>query len=200
MTITARSSLGSVAIQVGDALRRHRIRAILTGGACASLHSGGAYYSVDMDFILLGHVTQAALDAAMGSVGFKRKGDRYLHPRAPFYVEFPRGPLAIGGDYRIKPVEHRLRSARALVLSPTDSCRDRLAAFYHWNDRQSLTVAVSIALRNRVNLAAIRRWSIAEGAGGRFDEFLADLRAARGERSRRTRSGPRFLDSSPRHG
>lgn len=191
MSITARSSLSSVALQVGDALRRHGIRAVLTGGACASLHSGGTYYSVDMDFILLGHVTQATLDAAMGSVGFKRTGDRYLHPRARFYVEFPRGPLAIGGDYHITPVERRRGRARALVLSPTDSCRDRLAAFYHWNDRQSLAVAVSIALRNRVNLAAIRRWTVTEGAGSRFDEFLAELRAARRRRSRRLPSGPR---------
>ncbi len=179
MTPTERSSLSSVAIQVGEALRRHGIRAVLTGGACASVHSGGAYHSVDMDFILLRPVTQAALDAAMHSVGFRRKGDRYLHPRARFYVEFPRGPLAIGGDHRIRPVEHRRQRARALVLSPTDSCRDRLAAFYHWHDRQSLAVAVSIALRNRLNLARIRRWSIAEGAAPAFDEFLAALRAAR---------------------
>jgi hypothetical protein len=188
VSITARSSLGSVAAQVGDALRRHGIRAVLTGGACASLHSGGAYYSVDMDFILLGHVTQAALDAALGSVGFRRSGDRYLHPRARFYVEFPRGPLAIGGDYHIRPVEHRLRRARVLALSPTDSCRDRLAAFYHWNGRQSLAVAVSIALRNRVKLAAIRRWSVTAGAEHRFDEFLAELRAARGKRYRPVRT------------
>ena len=73
MSITARSSLSSAAIQVGNALRRHGIRAVLTGGACASLHCGGAYVSADMDFILLGHVTQAALDAAMGSVGFRRR-------------------------------------------------------------------------------------------------------------------------------
>ena len=184
MSITARSSLRSVAVQVGGALRRHRIRAVLTGGACASLHSGGAYSSVDMDFILLGDVAQAALDAAMRSVGFRRKGDRYVHAHVRFYVEFPRGPLAIGGDYRIRPVEHG-RRPRALVLSPTDSCRDRLAAFYHWNDRQSLTVAVSIALRNRVNMGAIRHWSIAEGAERQFEEFLAELKIARGKRSAR---------------
>ena len=178
MRITARSTLRSVAMQVGDALRRHRIPAVLTGGACASLHSGGAYVSVDMDFILLGHVTQPALDAAMGAVGFRRSGDRYLHRHARFYVEVPRGPLAVGGDSRIG-------RARALALSPTDSCRDRLAAFYHWNDRQSLAVAVSIALHNRVNLAAIRRWSVAEGAAGQLDEFLRELRQARAPRTRR---------------
>jgi hypothetical protein len=132
-----------------------------------------------MDFILLRSVAQAELDAALRSIGFRRRGDRYLHPRTRFYVEFPRGPLAIGGDYRIRPVEHRRRDRRALVLSPTDSCRDRLAAFYHWNDRQSLAGAVSIALVNRLNLATIRRWSTTEGAEAGFEEFLAALRSAR---------------------
>jgi hypothetical protein len=60
------------------------------------------------------------------------------------------------------------------MLSATDSCRDRLAAFYHWGDRQSLTVAAWIAGRNRVGMAALRRWSAAEGAADRFQEFVAE--------------------------
>jgi hypothetical protein len=168
-----------VAATVGDALRRHGIRAVLTGGACASLYTKGAYQSVDVDFILVGPVTQAAFDAAMASVGFARRGDRYVHPRVRFYVEFPRGPLAIGDDYRIDPVERRTRYGRFLALSATDSCRDRLAAYYHWNDRQSLEVAVGIALWNRVSLATLERWSVGEGFGTRFAEFAAELKRAR---------------------
>jgi len=174
-------------VLVGDTLRRHGIRSVLTGGACASLHSGGRYQSVDMDFILMGPTTRAALDAAMATLGFRRQRDRYVNPRVRFYVEFPRGPLAVGGDHRVAPIEHRRGRARALVLSPTDACRDRLAAFYHWSDRQSLTVAVSIALRCRVSMAAIRRWSRAEGAAGAFDEFVAEVSRARRRRARRAR-------------
>ena len=120
-------------------------RAVLTGGACASLYTRGSYQSRDMDFIVAGAVTQPGLDRAMASVGFHRSGDRYVHAQVLFYVEFPRGPLAIGDDYEIVPVTRSTAAGRALVLSATDSCRDRLAAFYHWNDRQSLDVAVSIA-------------------------------------------------------
>ena len=94
-------------------------------------------------------------------------------------MEFPRGPLAIGDDYRIDPVERRTPHGRFLALSATDSCRDRLAAFYHWNDRQSLQVAVGIALRNRVRLTAVERWSVGEEFGTRFVEFAAELKRAR---------------------
>jgi hypothetical protein len=76
-----------------------------------------------------------------------------------------------------------------LTLSPTDSCRDRLAAFFHWNDRQSLAVAVAIALRQDVDLRAIRRWSTSEQSLPRFDEFVGELerrrrRPPRGKRSK----------------
>lgn len=49
MTITARTSLRGVALAVGRALAERGIRAVLTGGACASLHSGGRYLSDDLE-------------------------------------------------------------------------------------------------------------------------------------------------------
>ena len=119
----------------------------------------------------------------MGNVGFVRRGDRYVHPRTRFYVEFPRGPLAIGDDLRIRPVERATRHGRTLALSATDSCRDRLAAYYHWNDRQSLRVAIWIATRNRVSLAKIRRWSATEKSEAAFEEFVVELERARRRRT-----------------
>ncbi len=185
MTLGARSTLAQVAVTVGDSLRRHKIRAVLTGGACASLHSGSSHHSADVDFVLIERVTRSRLDAAMAEVGFIRAGDRYLNPRLHFYVEFPRGPLAIGHDLRIRPIEHRIDTARTLALSATDACRDRLAAFYHWDDRQALAAAVAIALRHRLGSAIVERWSVEEGHGERYREFRAEVVAARG-RPRRT--------------
>jgi hypothetical protein len=187
--LSERSSLGAVGAAVAAALRGHGIAAVLTGGACAALYSKGAYSSRDLDFIVVGPATRAGMDAAMLSVGFVRRRDRYVHPRARFYVEFPRGPLAIGGEHRIQPVSRPMPHGRILMLSPTDSCRDRLAAFYHWGDRQSLTVAAWIAVRNRVRLETLRQWSASEGAAERFEEFVEEIarirrRAATGRRRR----------------
>ena len=174
-----------VAVAVGDALRRAGIRAVLTGGACASLHTAGRYSSVDADFVLIGEVVRRQLDDALAPLGFVRSGDRYVHADSEFYVEFPRGPLAIGGDHAIRPLEYASGSRRCLALSATDSCRDRLAAFYHWNDQQSLDVAVQIALSNRLGWRRIRRWSEAEGNVPRYEEFLRELRRVRRHRSGR---------------
>jgi len=179
MKLSGRSSLGVVAAAVAGALRAHKISAVLTGGACAALYSAGAYHSRDLDFIVVESATRKQMDTAMESIGFTRRRDRYVHPRARFYVEFPRGPLAIGGEYRIRPVTRSTLHGRVLMLSATDSCRDRLAAFYHWGDRQSLTVAAWIAARNRVNLATLQRWSTAEGATEGFEQFVSETSGIR---------------------
>jgi len=171
VALRANASLKEVAIVVGDALRRHGIHAVLTGGACASIYTGGRYSSVDADFVLAGETKRAQLDAAMASLGFVRERDRYVHPSLAFFVEFPRGPLAIGADHRVRPVQLTSRGKRALALSPTDSCRDRLAAFYHWDDLQSLDVAAQIATRHRLKWTVMRAWSDAEGSLEKFEEF-----------------------------
>lgn len=182
MKLTARSALADVAVAVGDELRRSGIRAVLTGGACANLYSDGAYASLDADFVLLAPCTTDELDRAMAKLGFARRKDRYVHPDLEFFVEFPRGPLGIGEDVQIRPVLQSRGTRKTLALSATDACRDRLAAFYHWNDRQSLAAAVSIAVANRVSLRKIREWSRMEGQQSLCREFLDTVHAARRER------------------
>lgn len=136
MTITRRSSLAAVAATVGEALREAGIDAVLTGGACATIHSGGAYQSQDLDFVVRTPVERTVLDAAMRSVGFERDGNRYVHPRTSFFVEFPPGPLGIGDDLEVTPVAIAIGKGSVLGLSPTDACRDRLAAINRWSRRE----------------------------------------------------------------
>ena len=182
--ITRRSSARDVAAAIAGALEHGGLRAVLSGGGCASIYTRGIYQSVDLDFILQGPGTQKQLDAAMASVEFVRRENQYFHSQARFYAEFPPGPLGIGADYRIEPVEIRSGGARLLLLSPTDSCRDRLTGFYHWNDRQGLEVAVRIAVRQDVDIEKIRKWSEQERALPRFEVFLEELERFR-RRSRR---------------
>jgi hypothetical protein len=185
--LTARSPLKKVIEVVAGALESAGIRAVFVGGACAAIYSGGAYTSEDLDLIIQSAPRQKELDQAMASIGFTRRAAQYFHGKSSFFVEFPKGPLTIGRDVRIKPIRLKIGRSGVLALSATDSCRDRLAAFYHWDDRQSLDVAVQIALENDVRLTTIRRWSIGEGALDRFKEFQDELGRSR---QRRNRPGP----------
>ena len=183
MKLTSRSSLAEVAACVARALAHAKIRAVLTGGACATIYSKGEYQSSDLDFVLQSAIAAELLDDVMESIDFHRTGNRYEHPRTPFFVEFPAGPLGVGTDIDIRPVVTRIAGIGVKVLSATDSCRDRLASFYHWNDRQSLITAVQIARRRKVNLKKIRAWSKREDASDKFFEFLELLRQVRRKNS-----------------
>lgn len=187
MRLSARSTLADVAVTVGDALRRAGIRVGLTGGACAHLYSGGAYQSPDADFVLTGPCSREDLDRALAVLGFRRVRDRYVRRGVSFFVESSRGPLGIGEDFRVRPAWRNRGSARTLALSATDACRDRLAAFFHWNDRQSLAAAVAIAVQNRVAIGKVREWSRREGALEGYAIFPAELRRAREVACTRTR-------------
>ena len=90
----------------------------------------------------------------------------------------------------MRPIQRRIGGTGPAVrlLSATDSCRDRLAAFYHWNDRQSLDAAVQIALKNRIAINRIREWSGREGATERFIQFVHELTRARSNLRRPART------------
>jgi hypothetical protein len=118
----------------------------------------------------------------MAGIGFVRQGDSYHHPDTRFFVEFPRGPLSIGSDLSVEPAEMPIGGVSVLLLSPTDSCRDRLAAYFHWKDRQSLKAAVAVAARHRIDLDKTRSWSAGEGAMKGFQEFVEEVRKARARR------------------
>jgi hypothetical protein len=190
------STLDEVVEIVSSTLEKAGITAALVGGACAAIYSGGTYTSEDLDLIIQSAPGQRALDEAMASIGFTRRDAQYFHARSDFFVEFPKGPLAIGQDLRIKPVRLKVGRSRVLVLSATDSCRDRLAAFFHWNDRESLDVAIAIAMRRRVNLAVIRAWSVAENSVEKYEVFKRELALARRATLARTRRSARATRSS----
>ena len=53
---------------------------------------------------------------------------------------------------------------------------DRLAAFYHWNDKQSLDQALMVAKRHDIELKKIKSWSKKEGNPKKYKEFLENLK------------------------
>ena len=65
------------------------------------------------------------------------------------------------------------------LLHPVDSMKDRLSAYYHWNDRQGLEQAINICLEQDVDLSEVERWSSSEGHLGKYATFLQHLKKAK---------------------
>jgi hypothetical protein len=61
------------------------------------------------------------------------------------------------------------------IISPTDCVKDRLAAYYHWKDLQSLEQAAMVATSKPIDLEEIERWSVNEGMLGKFKEIASKL-------------------------
>jgi hypothetical protein len=165
---------------VCESLRKAGIVVTLTGGSCASIWSGGKYVSHDLDFIEEGPVPRNRIRAVMEQLDFREERRHFVHRASKFIVEFPTGPLAIG-DQRIDTFAERKTATGTLrLLTPTDCVKDRLAAFFHWNDKQSLEQALMVAEVQEIDLSDLRRWSKSEAAEDKFRIFRQQLR----ERSR----------------
>ncbi len=64
------------------------------------------------------------------------------------------------------------------LLSPTDCVKDRLAAYFHWNDRPSLEQAILVCFAQDVDLREVRRWSLRERMEEKHRKFRAALAKA----------------------
>jgi hypothetical protein len=166
-------SIKDLAILVSSELKKHGIDAVLVGGACVSIYSNNKYISGDLDY-----VSPALTDnikEALKNIGFFKKGEfrQFFHDKCPFFIEFPPGPIAIGNEVPITNF-NEIKSLK--LFTPTDCVKDRLAAFYNWNDLQSLDQALMVAKAQQVNLNELERWSKGEGSIDKYKRFLILLK------------------------
>ena len=166
-----------LAAYVCETLADGGIRVTLTGGACVAIWSGGAYESRDLDFVEEGLVSRREIRSLLRGKGFREKDRYFTHPDTPSLIEFPSGPLAVGDEPVKEVAERHLSTGRLRLLTPTDCVKDRLAAWFHWNDRQALEQAVLVARAQPVDASGLRRWAEAEGETGAFEVFRRHLEA-----------------------
>lgn len=162
-------TLGELAAYVSSHLARHGINVVLSGGACVSIYSANLYRSDDLDFIESGSVARKQLKQALEEIKFKENHRYFQHPDTRFFLEFPPGPLAVGREPVKEVVQKRYSTGTLRLISPTDCVKDRLAAYFHWRDLQSLEQALLVCARNPVDLKEVRQWAKSEGMA---DEYV----------------------------
>lgn len=167
-------TLKDLAAMVSEKLRQHGMEAILVGGACVSIYSQNQYQSKDLDLIT--YSAMPMVKAALGELGFNPKNrTQFARNTCPFYIEFVPPPVAIG-DQRIDHF-NRLKTTLGTIklLTPTDCVKDRLAAFFHWDDFQSLNQALAVAKLHDIDLKALERWAKLENQFEKYKQFGAKL-------------------------
>ncbi|MEK8022260.1 MAG: hypothetical protein AAB229_00465 [Candidatus Hydrogenedentota bacterium] len=177
---------------VATALEEQGIQVALVGGAVVSIYTHGEYESGDLDFVVYNTTMESRVDAIMSTLGFHRDGRMFTHPSSSFFVEFPPGPISIGRNYRVELDTMKMPTGVVRLLSPTDCVCDRLAAFFHWNDRRSLEHALMVASNQPIHLNRIKKWSAEEGGPDvaiKFQEFEQRYAAAIHGKARARKTG-----------
>ncbi|MFH1452620.1 MAG: hypothetical protein ABIH00_01410 [Armatimonadota bacterium] len=147
------------------------IEAVLAGGGCVSTYSRNRYISGDLDFITYSAIKE--IEPVLYKIGFiKKSGRHFEHPQCGFFIEFPPPPIAIGNTLIELVIKTRYGILKLLTVE--DCIKDRLAAFYFWNDPQSLEQAVLITktFKKEIDFNSIEKWSKQEGEEEKFRKFL----------------------------
>jgi hypothetical protein len=174
MGITRRSTIRAVAAQVSQALTDAGITAVLTGGGAVSIYSANRYRSYDLNFVSAAAKKDLAL--ALERLGFKPgPGRHFEHPATPLVVEFVAWPPTLGDEVIRKWARIHTPTGTLQILTPTQCIKDRLAAFFHWRDSQSLEQALQVGRGHRVSMKELARWAHVEGHAEDFEEFRRRL-------------------------
>lgn len=165
-------SIGELAAFVSGHLKRNGIDVVLSGGSCVSIYSENKYASLDLDFIEFGLIGIRKLRKVLAEIGFYYAKDRYFKSsETDIFLEFPPGPLSVGEEPVREVITLNFSTGDLRIISPTDCVKDRLAAYYHWGDQQSLEQAVLVAKDNEIDLKELERWSNSEGKLSVFQEI-----------------------------
>ncbi len=164
-----------LAAYLQNALEKENIQVVLSGGSAVSFYSSDKYVSKDLDLINTHFTKRSKIKSAMHTLGFQEQGRYFVNAETKFFVEFPDGPLSVGEEPVKEVSQFKLATGTLRVISPTDCVKDRLCAFYFWNDQQGLTQAVLVAKNQSVDLKEIKRWSKTEGKEKEYEIFKNKL-------------------------
>jgi 2-hydroxy-3-keto-5-methylthiopentenyl-1-phosphate phosphatase len=169
-------TIEKLAAIISEKLKEHAIDSILVGGGCVSIYSQNLYQSYDLDYVT--YEDMKKVEVALNELNFQKEGRYFINKDCDYYIEFVSPPVAIGNE----PIEHYEYHKTPLgtikMLTATDSIKDRLAAFYHWDDKQSLDQALTIykTIPQEIDIEEIRRWSKNEDQLKNFEIFLKHLK------------------------
>lgn len=159
---------------VSEGLRKRGIDTILVGGACVTIYSKNRYQSYDLDYIT--YEDMKKVKKALQEMGFHEKNKYFQHEGCQWFLEFVSPPIAVGNEPIREFNQVETSCGKIKLLRPVDSVKDRLASFYHWNDKQGLEQAINICVEQNIDLKEVERWSLQEGHLEKFELFMSWLK------------------------
>ncbi len=126
------------------------------------------YLTKDIDMVNTNYQKPKVLHAAMAELGFRKQGRVYVNDTTEITVEFPPGPLSVGDEMIQQSTIVQLGDGYIPIMVVEDVVKDRLAAFIHWQDHQSLVQAVAVILNHDLRVEDFSAFCQREGSAGSY--------------------------------
>ena len=139
-----------LAVVVAQHLKHKDIRVVLVGGLAVEIYTENQYLTYDIDMVDISYQKPVVLKAAMSELGFAKQGRVYRNSSTDIVVEFPSAPLAVGDELIKEQNSIETEFGEIPILFAVDVIKDRLAAYLHWKDQQSLIQALCIMLCHKI--------------------------------------------------
>ncbi|HMW47225.1 MAG TPA: nucleotidyltransferase, partial [Cellvibrionaceae bacterium] len=137
---------------IAEHLQDQGIEVVLVGGLAVEIYTENIYLTKDIDVVNTNYASSRHLNTAMAQLGFAKKGRIYVNPTTDITVEFPTGPLSVGDELITRVTVAQLATGQIPILQVSDIVKDRLAAYFHWRDRQSLVQALAILVKHPLKI------------------------------------------------
>ncbi|MEA2104028.1 MAG: hypothetical protein U9P79_05215 [Candidatus Cloacimonadota bacterium] len=169
---------------VSTHLKKCGIEVTLTGGSCVSIYSENRYVSMDLDFIEDYYIKRTDLIECLSKINFYEENRYFKHKDTDLIVEFPAGPLSVGEEPIKDIITLHTDTGDLKIISPTECVKDRLSAYYFWNDMQCFEQALLVAKFNEINFNEVKRWSRNEDEEEKYKIFINTFKNGEWEREK----------------
>jgi hypothetical protein len=156
-------SLVEVAAAVATHLLSHGVKVVIVGGSAITAHVPAVYTSRDIDFAVTSGSDHHTIVRVLSELDFRQQGRIFVHPDTLYTLDFVPDPPHIDRQPVYDFAEIRTSVGSVPTLRLEDAIADRVAAFLHWSDSESLDVAersVSAARErltwDRINAALLK--------------------------------------------
>ncbi|RYG15407.1 MAG: hypothetical protein EOO07_15480 [Chitinophagaceae bacterium] len=154
---------------IAEHLQKHDINVVLVGGLAVEIYTENLYLTKDIDMVNTNYKKPSTLHNAMGELGFIKQGRVYVNETTKITVEFPTGPLAVGNKLITKTTIEKTAKGNIPILHVDDVVKDRLSAFIHWRDNQSLVQAVGVMLKHNLKPNDFKSFFAAENDASHYE-------------------------------
>lgn len=165
------NSMQELAAIIAKHLHHNDIKVVLVGGLAVGIYTENRYLTKDIDMVDLSYQKPCRLQAAMAELDFHKQG-RYFHNSSTVVlIEFPSAPLAVGDELITELTTASGSFGEIPIIFAIDLVKDRLAAYFHWQDQQSLVQALCIMLCHNITPKQLESFCIREGGSEEYERI-----------------------------